>query len=88
MCAELYARCADRVRELMEFQVEICQAESRRLWEDRRQLFLYKIMEELPVNRPEQWICWQKPRDISLTLPKVTRGAYDPSDDYIGYRSV
>ena len=38
MCAELYARCADRVRELMEFQVEICQAESRRLWEDRRQL--------------------------------------------------
>jgi hypothetical protein len=26
--------------------------------------------------------------DISLTLPKVATGDYDPSDDYIGHRSV
>jgi hypothetical protein len=27
-------------------------------------------MEGLLVNRPEQWICWQKPRDISLNASK------------------
>jgi len=45
-----------------------------------RQFFLYRTKEGLPVNRPEQWICRQKPRDIPLTLPKVTRDDYDPSD--------
>jgi hypothetical protein len=57
-------------------------------------LAIVSVLSALPnpipesVNRPEQWICWQKPRDISLTLPKVTRGDYDPSDDYIGHRSI